>query len=55
MRAFTEILHLDKDSISDGIFMANGVKLQILKESVENENYTVYCEYGGKRVMNIST
>jgi hypothetical protein len=55
MKAFTEILRLDNHSTSDGIYMANGVKLQILKESVENENYTVYCEYGGKRVMNIST
>ena len=55
MRVFTEILHPENYSTADGIFVANGMKLQILKESVENENYTVYCEYGGKRVINIST
>jgi hypothetical protein len=55
MRVFTEILQPDNYTGADGICTANGMKLQIVKESIEKENYAVYCEYGGKRVMNIST
>lgn len=55
MNVFTETLHLENYSSSDGIYNANNMKIQIIKECVEQHNYTVYCKYGGKRVMNIST
>lgn len=55
MRALTDVLQLDNFSSSDGIFIADTMKIQIIKECFDTKSHTVYCEYGGKRVINISS
>lgn len=50
-RAFTEVLILENYSPSDGVYDANTMKIQILKECFDTKSHNVYCEYGKKSVI----
>lgn len=54
MKALTEVLDLNNYSSTDGIYRSGALKVQIIKECVENKTYNVYYEYKRKRVININ-